>query len=156
MGRWDRNTNPARDDIAYFDYRIGRASTTLLKLRDLSVNAPDQVIYRPFAESYLRADNTRVGDGVASISWIWDVISIIELSTVLNLFFDNLTDTFAENRFIRSDKRLGDFPSPQEGFFNFDVTVWRPEIFGPEGTPITRSAKAIQSVQITFTNLVEV
>ncbi len=156
MGLWSRNVDLIKDGIEFFDYRVGRTSAAMLHLRDLSVNAPDQVIFRPYAESYLRADDTRVGDGLATISWIWDVISIIELATILNIFFDNLTDTFAKNRFIRSDKRLGDFPSPEEGFFDFDVTVWRPEVFGPEGTPIARSAKAFQTVEINFTNLVEV
>ena len=153
---WDRNTNPISDPGAFFDYKVGRSSATLLSLRDLSVNPPDQVIYNPYSESYPRGDQSRVGDGAASISWTWDVISIIELSTLMDIFFDSLTTTSEDNRFIRSDKRLGNFPSPDDAFFDWDVTVWRPEVFGPEGIPIVRSAKTIQNVQIQFYNLVEV
>lgn len=140
----------------YFDYRVGVTSSNMLRLRDMGIPAPDQVLYRPYAESYLRGDNSRVGDGEPMIEWVWDIKAIHELSKLVQMWFSTQTTTFADNVFIKSDLRDGQFPEPQLSFKVFDCTVWRPELFGPDGTPVARSSKAIQTVRFQFINLVEV
>jgi len=149
------NTRPYSDSVDK-DYRVGQTSGNLLKLRDMGIPFPDQVIYRPYSIGYIRGDLSKVGDGVASIEWTWDVISIQELSMILNLWFTGVTDTSVDNVFIRSDVRTGDYPNPTAGFLDYDCTVWRPNLSGPEGSPIVKSSYGIQTVSLKFTNLVVV
>ena len=153
---WARNVDYTVKPEAHHDFKAGRTAATMLSLADLAVNAPDQPLYQPYSESYVRGDNSRAGDGVARVEWIWDVISVVELATLTGIFFIDETLHSVDNMFIRSDKRLGLKPGPVERFQDFQYTVWRPEIFGPEGTPIVRSVKSVQNVRFRFTNLVEV
>lgn len=153
---WSRHVTHPVSPSEDKDYRVGRAAANLLHLRDLAVPAPDQVIYAPYAVSYVRADLARIGDGAERIEWIWDIAFIQELSALMRLFFAAVTDQYAHLRYIRSDKRLGDFASPAQAFYNFSCTVWRPEVFGPDGNPVARSAFSFQTVKFVFTNLVVV
>lgn len=135
------------------DYKLGTTANNVLRLRDLGVPSPDQVIYRPYAESYVRGDLSRVGDGVNSVEWTWDIISLIELEKMLSITFaGDRTLTFA-TCFINTDYRTGDMPNPVENFNLFSCIIWRPEIFGNEGTPVVRSAHGMQSVVLKFTEL---
>ena len=137
------------------DYKVGLSVAGLLRIRDLGISFPDQVIYQPYAESYTRSDDSKVGDGKAVITWTWDVMSLQEASTLFDIFFTSETDTYADDIYIRSDKRLAHKADPRQMFANFKATVIKPEVFGPDGTPISRSSYGIQTVRWTFTNLVE-
>lgn len=153
---WPLTTTKPIKDIEYKDYRIGRLSTRLLRLVDLGVPPPSQALYYPYTISYVRADLARIGDGVATIEWTWDVLDLRELAPLLDIFFDATTDTYAHLRYIRSDYRTGDFAGPAQSFANFKCTVWRPQVFGQDGEPVVNTNQAYQSVRLKFTNLVVV
>ena len=125
----------------------------MMRLVDLGIPAPTQITYSPYAASYVRGDLARIGDGLASVSWVWDVISIPELATLMNIYFDAVTDTYAHDRYVRTDYRTGDYADPAAAFITRKCTVWRPRIFGPDGTPIATSTHGVQAVNLVFTNL---
>ena len=58
-----------------FQYALGVNPENLAELKKLRIPIPDQVVYAPASLYYVRTDGTRVGDGFATFSWIWDVIS---------------------------------------------------------------------------------
>ena len=151
---WAQNVMHPDRSIDTKDYRISDdCATNLLRLVDLGIPAPDQVIWRPFAESYVRADLSRVGDGSVQVEWVWDIMSVQELSTLMNMVFASHTHTYAEEVIIRTDIRTGDYADPCVAFANYCCTMWRPNLSGDDGTPVAKSAYAIQSVRILFTNL---
>lgn len=156
MPAWTLNVITPPSGVDDFDYRVSPTSVaTLLRLRDLGISPPDQAIWFPYAESYIRGDNSRAGDGLPFVEWVWDVMDIQQAYTLMNMFFSTQTTTSTDNVFIRTDVRQGDSASPRNAFKNYECTVWRPEMFGPDGQPIVRSGKALQTVKFKFVNLVE-
>jgi hypothetical protein len=141
VGSWFDDTN----------YQIGTSPTTLLKLRDLSVPPPDQVIFRPAATYYVRADFKRVGDGFASADWIWDVLDLSSMYKLLS--FLNGEDSVA--LYVVTDRRDGTIPNPKNAFELFYSIMWKPIMSGEEGTPIARSPYALQTVKLSFVHMVE-
>lgn len=137
------------------EFSIGTNSNRMLRLVDMDILPPDTFIYKPYAVSYVRGDLSRVGDGEASIEWIWDVSSIREVSGVLTFLMNPETEEYKHNVFVRSYAQVGQVANPLLGFKTFQATVYRPELFGNEGSMIVRSFEAYQTVKITFTNLVE-
>ena len=73
MGSWYDDT----------DYRIGRTAARLVPLAWMNIPPPDQVVYRPAVAYYVRGDQSRVSDGHITCAWIWDVISLSRLATLL-------------------------------------------------------------------------
>lgn len=132
------------------DYRIGTAAADLVKLRDLGIAPPDQVIFQPAAVYYPRGDLSRVGDGYATVHWIWDMISIHKLANLLE-FLDGADWA---NVYIYTDRRDGRFWSPSQAFNTYSAIMWWPLVFGREGTPVARSPYVMQTVDIQFKNVV--
>lgn len=153
---WANQVDYVNRPEQFLDLQAGLTASTMMSLADLAISAPDQIIFKPFSDSYIRGDLTRVGDGASSIEWIWDVMAQVELATLNNIFFSTDTLTFKVLVNIRSPKRIGTKAGAAEQLQDFTATVWRPEVFGPEGTPVVRSVKATQAVMFQFTNLVEV
>lgn len=133
------------------DYGIGTTPQGIVSLKLLHVPLPDQVVYQPAAAFYQRADFSRVGDGFASIQWIWDVISLSSLYKLLEFVG---SETYA-NLYIQSDVRDGTYPNPASSFKVFSAVMWKPILTGQEGVSVVRTAKAYQTVKIAFMNVIE-
>lgn len=150
---WGQGLGYPRSASADKDYRVGRTEATMLKLRDLGIDPPEQVLYHPYARSWVRSDNARVGEGSKKVEWIFDISHVHSLATLMEQFFDAVTDSFADDRYIRTDIRTGDYAEPAQSFTNYKVTVWRPEFMGPDGVWVAQASHAVQAVRFTFTNL---
>jgi hypothetical protein len=140
--------------LARFDLRVGTTQAGCLRLRDLLVPPPDQVLYSAYAVSYTRGDNKRVGDGFPSADWIWDQVHIAQLATLFGILFGNVLTTTYADAYIWTDVRTGDYATPM--FVLFSCTALRPELNGPDGTPTARSPLAVATVHLRFVNLVAV
>lgn len=134
-----------------FQYAIGDDPLNLASLRRMQIPIPDQVIYAPASIYYVRADGTRVGDGFATINWIWDVISRHRLASLLEL----MEGADFHYTYVKSDKRDGDYALPEEGYSVFYTIMYRPILSGQEGVPIARTANSYQSVKLQFRILSE-
>jgi hypothetical protein len=49
----------------------------------------------------------------------------------------------------------GTYAIAANSFKVFSATMWKPQLYGQEGNPVARSAKAFQTVNIQFVGLVE-
>ena len=132
-------------------YAIGTDPNNLPTLRRMEIPMPDQVVYAPASVYYVRSDGTRVGDGYAVVSWIYDIISIDRLAALLEVM-DGEDSAYL---YITTDRRDGDVSLPEEGFHMYYAIMWRPMLSGSEGVPVARSSKAFQSVKIHFRLLYE-
>jgi hypothetical protein len=132
-------------------YRIGSTVTNLIPLKDLGIAPPDQVTFQPASMVYVRSDLSRVGDGFSIASWIWDIISVERLAK-LTAFLNG--KTFADV-FIQTDMRDGTKAIPELAFKVYSAIMWKPLIYGSEGTPVVKSPYAIQTVNVQFVNLIE-
>lgn len=139
--------NYAQDSL----YKIGLDPNNMASLRNLGIAAPDQVTYQPASVYTVRSDFSRVGDGFKAVNWIWDVISIENLSKLLKF----LAGQDYAAVYIRTDMRDGTIISPANAFRVFSATMWKPLLSGQEGTPIVKSPYAMQTVKLQFVNLVE-
>jgi hypothetical protein len=140
--------------MSYLDdssYKLGILPQDLISLRDMRIAAPDQVVYRSAATSYVRADFSRVSDGFTSVEWVWDMISISRLSTLLG--FLNGADYI--NLYVQTDKRDGTFPNPRASFAVFYAMMWKPILSGEEGVSVVKSPYTMQTVKIQFVNMIE-
>jgi len=132
------------------DYMIGATITTMASLRDMGIPPPDQAIFQPAATYYVRGDHTRVGDGTAVATWIWDVICLERLSAIL----DHLDGEDYANVYIQTAIRDGRYSRPSLEFDRYSAIMWWPLLFGQEGVPIARSPFVMQTVKIQFVNVV--
>lgn len=132
------------------DYRIGRTSSDLVRLRDIDIAPPDQAVFQPAQEYYARGDLSRVGDGYATVTWVWDNISLHRLAGLLE-FLDGADYA---NVYIFTDRRDGRSFLPSEAFNMYSAIMWWPLLFGPEGTPLARSSYVLQTVRIQFKNVI--
>ena len=132
-------------------YKIGLTYLNMASLKNLGIAAPDQVVYQPASSVYVRSDFSRIGDGFKSITWTWDIISVEKLSKLLNYLDGN---DYA-NVYIRSDLRDGTRSNIASSFRVFTAVMWKPMLFGQEGTPVVKTPYAMQTVKIQFVNLVE-
>ena len=134
------------------NYKLGLQPTQLLSLRDMDIAVPDQVIYRPSSNAYVRSDFSRVRDGFVSTDWIWDMISIARLATLLEFFgIEETVDIY-----VYTDKRTGMYSNPKISFALFTATMWKPILSGEEGVNVAQSPYVMQTVKIQFVNMVEV
>lgn len=138
------------DDTAY---AIGLSSTNLINLRRAAIPVPDQVVMQQAARYYVRGDATRVSDGYRSCQWIWDVLAIETLASLMRLVGMAAGDTY-KNVYIYTDLRDGLAALPE--FRTYGAVMYMPVLAGSEGVPIARSPYALQSIKITFNKLVEV
>ena len=132
-------------------YAIGLLTAEMVYLRQMNVPPPDQIVYKPAAVYYVRSDFSRVGDGFASVEWVWDTISISRLHNLLSFLG---TADYA-SLFVITDKRDGSYPNPRTSFGMFSATMWKPIITGEEGVFVARSPYVVQTVKIQFVNMVE-
>jgi len=132
-------------------YGIGSAVNKIILLRDLNIAPPDQVTFQPSSMVYVRGDLSRVGDGFPIVSWVWDIISTERLSKLL----EYLNGATYANVFIQTDVRDGTKSVPETAFKVYSAMMWKPLIYGTEGTPVVKSPYAIQTVNLQFVNLVE-
>jgi hypothetical protein len=133
-------------------YRIGTSISNIIPLSKLGIAAPDQVTFQAASTYSVRADMSRVGDGFASAAWIWDVISIERLSSLLNFLGGN---DYA-SVYIYTDIRDGTHAVAANAFKSFTAIMWKPLLFGQDGNAVVKSPYAMQSVRLQFVNLVEV
>jgi hypothetical protein len=134
-----------------FQYAFGSDPNNLTTLRRAQIPIPDQVVYLPASTYYVRTDQSRVGDGQSSVSWIYDVISRDRLKVLL---YPLGTADYAYT-YVKSDKRDGNYAMPEEGYSVWHAIMWRPILSGQEGVPIARSPVSYQSVHIQFRLLEE-
>lgn len=132
------------------DFRLGTTPQNLISLRRLGVPVPDTYPGDRATSYYVRGDNSRVGDGFAFVNWIWDVISQESLYRVL----DFLNGEDFVRLYVRTAINRELYPSPRTAFNVYYGIMYRPNVSGIEGTPITRSPYAFQTVQIQFRDLV--
>ena len=133
------------------DYKIGYTPAALVSLRLLGIAPPDQVTFQPASTYYSRSDFSRVGDGFIAVAWVFDIISIDRLANLL-AYLDG--DTW-NDVYIRTDMRDGTIPMAENAFKVYSAIMWKPMLFGKEGNPVAKSARAMQTVNIQFMNLVE-
>lgn len=133
------------------DYKIGIDPSKLTTLKNLGIAAPDQVTYQAASSYYVRSDVSRVGDGYAIASWIWDVISIERLSKLLAY----LNGADYVELYIRTDIRDGTNAIAANAFRVFSAMMWKPLLSGQDGNAIVKSPYAMQSVKLQFINLIE-
>jgi len=153
-GHWSLHTTIPLKELTSRDYAIGTDSTNMFRLVDLGVPAPNQVLYHPYAEHYVRGDLARVGDGERMIEWIWDISSTRELATLFRILFDNVVaTTYVHNVYVRTDIRTGDYADAYQAFDTWKVTAWRPNLAGSDGSPVVNTPRAYQTVKLTFTKL---
>jgi hypothetical protein len=132
-------------------YAIGLEPTQMVYLRQMNIAPPDQIVYKPAAVYYVRSDFSRVGDGFASVEWVWDMISISRLHNIIS-FLDG--EDYA-SLYVLTDKRDGSYPNPRTSFGLFYATMWKPIITGEEGVFVARSPYVVQTVKLQFVNMVE-
>lgn len=130
-------------------YAIGTDPNNLSELNRMKVPWPDQIVFQPASSYYMRGDGTRVGDGYASATWIWDVISLQKLSYLL----EYLNGEDWVRVYMRTDRRDGTYPNPRTAFAVYYGIMLKPILSGSEGVPLARSPYALQTVSITFKNL---
>ena len=133
------------------DFAIGLTLNSLVSLRLIGVGVPDQVTYQRASTYYTAANMSRIGDGFAVATWVWDVISVERLSKLLTF----LGGENSASVYIRTDERDALHAQPHLSFKVYSAIMWKPVLSGQEGTPIVRSPYALQSVQIKFLGMVE-
>ena len=133
------------------NYQLGLVPTQMATLRNMRIAPPDQVVYRPASVYYVRSDFSRVGDGFASVEWVWDTISIARLSKILEL----LGGQEYVYLYVVTDKRMGLTPNPKAQFALFSAIMWKPILSGEEGVPVAKSPYVMQTVKLQFINMVE-
>lgn len=132
------------------DYRIGFTAQTLAPLRRMEIPVPDQAVYSPASIYYVRGDKTRVGDGASSCSWIYDAIALDTLYKLLAF----LQGADYKRLYIRTDTRDASSPTPRGMFNVYYCIMYKPILSGQEGVNIARSPYALQSVKLSFVDLV--
>jgi hypothetical protein len=132
-------------------YKIGTDPVHMPSLKQLGIAAPDQVTFQAASTYYVRGDMSRIGDGYALASWIWDIMSIERLSKLTSL----LSGADYVNLYIRTDVRDGTHASAADAFKVYSAMLWKPLLFGEDGNPVVRTPYAMQSVKLQFVNLVE-
>lgn len=132
------------------EYQIRRSTDpAMMSFTRLELPLPDQVVYRTASAYYVRADQSRVGDGYPTLLWVWDVLSIRKLSILLSL----LDGAEYANVRVRSEAKDGTQPNPYASFVTFDGVMLKPIVSGDEGLPIARSHNAMQTVSVQFRKL---
>jgi len=132
------------------DYALGFDPHRMISLRDLKIAPPDQITYQDASVQYVRSDMSRVGDGYTILTWVWDTISsqrIARLSEFLQSKKSNIV-------YVRSDVRDGTYAVPSTAFKVYRATMWQPLLYGEEGSPVAKTARLYQTVQIKFVDAV--
>jgi hypothetical protein len=132
------------------EYQIRRSTDpAMVPFTRLKLPLPDQTIYREHAKYYLRADQSRVGDGFPTLTWVWDILTDNKLSILLGFLDGN---DYADVR-VRTEARLGTTANAEVSFLTFDAVMLKPILSGQEGVPVARSHTALQTVSVNFRQL---
>jgi hypothetical protein len=132
------------------DYALGFQPNKMISLRNLQVAIPDQITYQDGSVQVVRSDMNRVADGFTILAWIWDTISAERIAR-LSEFLQGLKSNTV---YVRSDIRDGTHSIPSQAFKVFRAVMWKPLLYGDEGSPVAKSAKIYQTVQVKFVDAV--
>lgn len=133
------------------DYALGFDPHFMISLRDLKIAPPDQALYQDAAVQYTRSDFSRVADGISMLTWIYDTISSQRLARMSEFLQSKKSNII----YVRSDVRNGTYAIPSKAFKVYRATMWQPLLYGEEGSPVAKTAKMYQTVQIKFVDAVE-
>ena len=135
-------------------YKVGRTTNNLLRLSDLHIPSPDQVVCSPWQKDELRGDLSYGGRGYKSFKWVWDLLSAAEMKLLNNIFF---LDESAVNGhgYIYTSVDDGWYPNAGSSFHTFEVNVKRPKLDSQDGQRVARSSNVYSSVAYTFVVLSE-
>lgn len=135
------------------NYAIGTSVTNLLSLRQLAVPIPDNVVYDSASVRYALANGAQIADGYSYTDWIWDIISLPHVQTLLE-FLGSDTAQYKSNIYIRTDRRDGNYTNPASSYEVFSSIMLRPALSGQSGVFVARSPYNVQNFKIRFVNLV--
>lgn len=133
------------------DYALGFDPHFMISLRDLHIAVPDQITYQDASVQYVRSDMSRVGDGYTILVWIYDTISVAPIAR-LSEFLQGKKSNIV---YVRSDVRDGTHAVPSKAFKVYKATMWQPLLYGEEGSPVAKTARLYQTVQIKYVDAVE-
>ena len=134
------------------EYALGASVATMASLRLMDVAAPDQIVWRDAAVFYPRSDMSRVGDGLPSFDWIWDVISISRLAAITSL----ISGAESGHIYVHTNRRIGTAPNLAAEFGVYYAMMYKPVLSGQEGVSVARATISLQTVKLTFVNAVAV
>lgn len=132
------------------DYALGFDPHFMISLRDLHVAIPDQITYQDASVQYVRSDMSRVADGYTILTWIWDTISVPRIARVSEFLQGKKSNIV----YVRSDVRDGTFAVPSKAFKVYRAMMWQPLLYGEEGSPVAKTARMYQTVQIKYVDAV--
>jgi hypothetical protein len=136
-------------------YKIGKNSTSLIRLRDYYIPAPDQVVPSPYQVDNTRGDMTTIGAGYRTIKWVWDILALEHMYTLNRLIFLTETDVSAKC-YIYTDVGNGWYNNFESAFKTLYCECKRPLLNSQDGQRVVRSAKAYSSVAYNFYVISEV
>ena len=134
------------------DYRtikIGKTSSTLVRLDWMGIAPPDQLTFYPYQKDELRGDLTWQGAGYMGCNMTWDILSTHWLSTLIRALFDSETQVTNEV-YVTIPRRSGWFPNDEAAVKTYRAEVHRPLLTSQNGQPVTRSPSAYSSVTLEF------
>lgn len=135
------------------NYGVGLELDAIIRIRDFGLAVPT-VDYRPFQAVYSRGDITRAGDGPASVAWIWDVLYLEKVGSLIRYLFSG-EDEQSAACYIRTDKRVGYYGLPSQAFAVFSAIAWRPLLYGPDGSYADDTPYQVNALRLMFKNLEE-
>lgn len=133
---------------------VGYVVTDIISLRSFRLPVP-QTIYRPFQELYSRGDITRAGDGPPSVEWVWDLLYVERVASLIRYIFAD-EDAQSANVYIRTSKQTGWWAKPEQSLDTFSAIAWRPVLAGPDGAFAPDSVYQVSPFRLIFKNLVDV
>lgn len=129
------------------DFRIAASGGTLIRLIHRGLPNPDRWTFIPYATTYLTSDGESKGDGYPSATWMWELLSQIQLNALLE-FFSADTDASVEVD-IRTPTERG----ARVGTTDYTAIMHRP-IGGENKEMIKDSASPVWTeVTMRFTRL---
>lgn len=136
------------------NYGVGLSATDIINIRDFGLSVP-QAIYRPFQEVYSRGDITRAGDGPISCEWVWDLVYLEQVASLVRYIF--ATEAAQSSAiWISTGKQTGWWFKPEQAFATFSCIAWRPLLYGPDGSYNAESVYQVDALRLMFKNMEEV
>lgn len=126
---------------------IGTALATMRTLQELGIPDPDDWTYSPYSVVRVRGDGSQGGFGLPSATWMWPVLSQIQLQPFLDMLGNNASVTVYIYTYRDSGKGLAAMRS------RFQAVMSRP-IDGNGKTMIAETRTPIYSdITISFTQM---
>lgn len=130
------------------NFAIGPNHSSLAVLTVRGLPNPHPVTYKPFNQTYFDGTGRPKGDGFASVSWSFDVLTQVQLQYFIGLLNPDFGD--AVNIVTRTDYGA-DYDAQFAEFAGF---VERP-VFGRD-YEVSMGRQLYQNVKFNFVNLIEV